>query len=319
MFYCTLILREERQRDRNKDRGGGGKEQERDRERHDQDRRPRRGGARDTGYETASARSRRTDWEVETPRMEAEDATPNPRLQDARTPSHTSWDPDEGSKRPGSSTWDMPSPSPLRHTRDDVTGMKRSLTDDTPLPTPTYRYNAWASDRKSLGITPRVSGKDNREGGEEGAIAFKTEDDKAEWEEEQKRLDRAWYDYDGGHDDTNNPFANLPEEYTKKKEEQLAKTTVKRMSAHQRQHNKVCGTYMYMYVVGCPEIAREGVHESSFTLMVAPEYLCVCACMCVCVRACVHVCVRACVFVYVCVFSSLVVFLFNLHLSSLVS
>lgn len=60
-----------------------------------------------------------------------------------------------------------------------------------------------------------------------------------EWEEEQKRLDRAWYDYDGGYDETNNPFANVTEEYTKKKEEQLAKNTVKRMSAQQRQINKV--------------------------------------------------------------------------------
>ena len=44
---------------------------------------------------------------------------------------------------------------------------------------------------------------------------------------------------DSGYDDTNNPFASIPEEYTKKKEEQLAKNTVKRMSADQRQINKV--------------------------------------------------------------------------------
>ena len=54
-----------------------------------------------------------------------------------------------------------------------------------------------------------------------------------------QRLDRVWYDFDGGYDDTNNPFASIPEEYTKKKEEQLAKHTIKRMSAHQRQINKV--------------------------------------------------------------------------------
>ena len=44
---------------------------------------------------------------------------------------------------------------------------------------------------------------------------------------------------DGGYDDTNNPFASIPEEYTKKKEEQMVKHAVKRMSAHQRQINKV--------------------------------------------------------------------------------
>lgn len=54
-----------------------------------------------------------------------------------------------------------------------------------------------------------------------------------------QRMDRAWYDLDSGYDDTNNPFANIPEEYTKKKEEKLMKTTVKRMSAQQRQLNKV--------------------------------------------------------------------------------
>lgn len=54
-----------------------------------------------------------------------------------------------------------------------------------------------------------------------------------------QRMDRAWYDLDSGYDDTNNPFANIPEEYTKKKEEKLVKTTVKRMSAQQRQINKV--------------------------------------------------------------------------------
>ena len=54
-----------------------------------------------------------------------------------------------------------------------------------------------------------------------------------------QRIDRAWCDFDGGYDDTNNPFANIPEEYTRKKEEKLTKTTVKRMSAQQQQINKV--------------------------------------------------------------------------------
>ena len=38
---------------------------------------------------------------------------------------------------------------------------------------------------------------------------------------------------------SHNDLAAIPEEYTKKKEEQLAKNTVKRMSAQQRQYNKV--------------------------------------------------------------------------------
>jgi hypothetical protein len=50
-----------------------------------------------------------------------------------------------------------------------------------------------------------------------------------------QQLDRAWYDEDS----ESNPFAGLSEEYTKKKEEQLSKQSVKRVSAHQRQINQV--------------------------------------------------------------------------------
>ena len=60
---------------------------------------------------------------------------------------------------------------------------------DTPLPTPTHRYNAWADDRKSLGITPQARGEGGgRRGGEGGedSIKFVTDEEKAEWEEEQK-------------------------------------------------------------------------------------------------------------------------------------
>ena len=56
---------------------------------------------------------------------------------------------------------------------------------------------------------------------------------------ELQRLDRAWYDMDSGYDETQNPFADVSEEYTKKKEETMAKKAVKRMSAQQRQINKV--------------------------------------------------------------------------------
>ena len=44
---------------------------------------------------------------------------------------------------------------------------------------------------------------------------------------------------DSGYDETQNPFADVSEEYTKKKEETMAKKAVKRMSAQQRQINKV--------------------------------------------------------------------------------
>ena len=49
---------------------------------------------------------------------------------------------------------------------------------DTPLPTPTHRYNAWADDHKSLEITPRSQ---EEKGREQDAPELKEE-----WEEEQK-------------------------------------------------------------------------------------------------------------------------------------
>ena len=54
-----------------------------------------------------------------------------------------------------------------------------------------------------------------------------------------QKLDRAWYGNDEGYDETNNPFADMSEEYTKMKEEQLVKKSVKRISAQQRQINQV--------------------------------------------------------------------------------
>ena len=55
-----------------------------------------------------------------------------------------------------------------------------------------------------------------------------------------QRLDRQWYGNDEGYDDTNNPFANVPEEYMQKREKEMANKVNKRMSFQQRQINKVC-------------------------------------------------------------------------------
>ncbi len=54
---------------------------------------------------------------------------------------------------------------------------------------------------------------------------------------------------DEGYDETHNPFSQTSEEYTKKKEEQLAKLKRKKMSAQQRQINKVCA-------VNCVQLSR---------------------------------------------------------------
>jgi hypothetical protein len=35
--------------------------------------------------------------------------------------------------------------------------IRSKSSDDTPLPTPSYKYNEWADDRRHLGSTPRLS------------------------------------------------------------------------------------------------------------------------------------------------------------------
>lgn len=77
--------------------------------------------------------------------------------------------------------------------------------------------------------------------GAEEAEEIKVDPD--EWEDEQKRLDREWYSMDEGYDEVHNPFAGVSEEYTKKKEDQIAQKKNQRMSAQQRQihrDNEVC-------------------------------------------------------------------------------
>ena len=74
---------------------------------------------------------------------------------------------------------------------------------------------------------------------EKEEIAFSDEDEKADWDEEQKRLDREWYGLDEGYDDDHNPFSGMSEEYKKKKEDELEKKKKQRMTARQRQINRV--------------------------------------------------------------------------------
>lgn len=64
------------------------------------------------------------------------------------------------------------------------TGLTAS--SSTPLPTPTHKYNAWVTGRKSMGITPLARGKEGEGGGEKEALQFKDEVEREEWEEEQK-------------------------------------------------------------------------------------------------------------------------------------
>ena len=75
-------------------------------------------------------------------------------------------------------------------------------------------------------------------------LEFDTEEDRRDWESEQKRLDREWYNMDEGYDDENNPFSGTSQEYTKKKEQEIEQRKKKRMTAQQRQINKVSSMFI---------------------------------------------------------------------------
>uniref|UniRef100_A0AAX7VK49 RNA helicase n=1 Tax=Astatotilapia calliptera TaxID=8154 RepID=A0AAX7VK49_ASTCA len=196
---------------------------------------------RESGYSRGSSSSRSERWE----RSERnEPQTPQSRPRDSFTPSRSNWDEDDsgfGSSR--HSQWESPSPAPSHRESDRSERSQRSVRsgrypDDTPLPTPSYKYNEWANDRKHLGSTPRLSqGKGRKEEGGAG-IMFDNENEKEQWEEDQKQADRDWYMMDEGYDEFHNPFTSTSDDYIKKREQILQKQTQKRISAQKRQINE---------------------------------------------------------------------------------
>jgi len=164
----------------------------------------------------------------------SERRTPRITPRGISTPSRTSWDDDT----PERSKWDiLESPASYKSERRE----KRTRdpgTNETPRFTPTHKYNAWADDRQKLGTTPGSirRGKRNENGDED--YEENSSMDKQQWENEQKRLDRAWYDMDSGYDENSNPFANVSDEYAKKREEALKKQKQKKISARARQVRK---------------------------------------------------------------------------------
>uniref|UniRef100_A0A8C5KPX3 Pre-mRNA-splicing factor ATP-dependent RNA helicase PRP16 n=1 Tax=Jaculus jaculus TaxID=51337 RepID=A0A8C5KPX3_JACJA len=226
--------KKEKSRDRDHDR-------KRDRDERDRSRHSSR-SERDSGSERGSRRN-----EPETPRH---------RPKDAATPSRSTWEEEDsgyGSSR--RSQWESPSPTPSYRdsershrpsTRDRDRSVRSKYSDDTPLPTPSYKYNEWADDRRHLGSTPRLSrGRGRREDGEEG-IAFDTEEERQQWEDDQRQADRDWYMMDEGYDEFHNPLAYSSEDYVRRREQHLNKQKQKRISAQRRQINEV----MLLAVVG---------------------------------------------------------------------
>lgn len=260
-------------RDRDKDR-----HRDRDRDRHrdsdrrrekdrDYDRRRDR-STRDSGY---SDRRKPSDSErsLHTPRFRDEPRTPY------TATASSSWDDDDEKPTSKRSSWDFPTPKDgdrrsewsTRSNMSSISRLKKStrMEDDTPRPTPAHKFNAWANDRKRTGATPRTSmfqifysfqlfysffiniqhhinveltNLINFLGQRDGKQPWADAEERDIWEEEQRRLDREWYNMDEGFDDDANPFGGANSEYFRKREEQLEQKTKKRISAQQRQNNK---------------------------------------------------------------------------------
>ena len=140
------------------------------------------------------------------------DATPTRKLDSVSTPSRTNWDDDGDSV--SSEKWDV-----HESTRSNRSSRRH---DRTPMPTPSYIDNAWASKRSRRDISVRSSANFH---------------DEQSYEDEQKRLDRAWYSMDEGYDENLNPFAGVSEEYEKKKTQEATKSYQRKLSAWRQQKN----------------------------------------------------------------------------------
>ncbi|KNC23761.1 hypothetical protein FF38_13822, partial [Lucilia cuprina] len=225
----------DRGRDRDRDRG---RDKRRDHRERDRDNRSERRDRSERERDRDSERS------VNTPRFRDEPRTPN-----TISVSGSAWEEDDepGERSSRKSSWDFPTPKSYASSekgdwsqRSGSSGFSSSRSrsrrdhnreDDTARPTPAHKYNAWANDRKRSGATPSTSRSQRQPWGE-------SEEDRDLWEEEQRRLDREWYNIDEGYDDENNPFAGANADYFRKREEMLEQKRTKRISAQQRQNNK---------------------------------------------------------------------------------
>uniref|UniRef100_A0A671M920 Pre-mRNA-splicing factor ATP-dependent RNA helicase PRP16 n=1 Tax=Sinocyclocheilus anshuiensis TaxID=1608454 RepID=A0A671M920_9TELE len=261
--YASSKEDKSRDKDRSRDR-------DRDHDRYrDRDRRRDRDERESSrGRGSSSSRSERGDGSVRSERSQRdgssdrmsrgtrrdEPESPHNRSKDLATPSRSSWDEDDsGYSSSRHSHWESPSPAPSHREYDRSERSHRSVRDserrdrsskpqypaETPLPTPSYKYNEWANDRKHLGSTPRLSrGKGDKREDREDGILFTNEEEKEQWEEDQRQADRDWYMMDEGFDEFHNPLTSSSEEYVKKREQILQKQTQKRIPAQKRQINE---------------------------------------------------------------------------------
>ncbi|CAH2002802.1 unnamed protein product [Acanthoscelides obtectus] len=237
---------EKRNRDREHDRDRDHRRhRDHDRSERDHHRDKHRSRSRDKDRDRHKHDDQHSSRREKTPAFKDEPRTPNLYIKD--NTSKSTWDEDDEPSSLRRSDWDFPTPASYKARGDwsehsirsameksDRKSSVRQLKqeDDTPRPTPAHKFNAWMRDRKKTGATPGLGQE------KDGALKWDATDDRRDWEAEQKRLDREWYNMDEGYDEGNNPFAGVSDEYTKKKEEQLEQRKKKRLSAQQRQINK---------------------------------------------------------------------------------
>ncbi|XP_072321946.1 pre-mRNA-splicing factor ATP-dependent RNA helicase PRP16 isoform X2 [Eucyclogobius newberryi] len=241
--------KEDKKRDKDRERS---RDKHRDRRNERDDRESSRGRSERGDRSERSERSQRDGWSERISRGSRREEPMTPPSHSKDTPSRSNWEEDDsGYASTRHSQWESPSPAPSRESdRSDRShrsgreserrnrSVKGRYPDDTPLPTPSYKYNEWANDRKHFGSTPRLSQGKGKKGDGESGLGFDNEDEQEQWEEDQKQADRDWYMMDEGYDEFHNPFTSTSDDYVKKREQILQKQTQKRISAQKRQINE---------------------------------------------------------------------------------
>ena len=180
---------------------------------------------RDRRADTEERRER--EWQEETPGRRGREELLTPQDVGSSTPGLVGWeDDDTPTKR---NAWDLPTPGTNRreedgqwsrssHSRRDKAG--RRYERETPLPTPSYRHNKWAT-------------SSSRRDGRRHQDDSKPEMNEEEYREEEKKLDREWYGLDEGFDNDNNVFSNMSSDYIRNKEVHQEAKRVKHLTAKQ--------------------------------------------------------------------------------------
>ncbi|CAH0729474.1 unnamed protein product, partial [Brenthis ino] len=195
-------------RDRDRRRDDDRRDRYRDRERSDRSERDRRRDSERRDRDTDRDSSRRSYYE---PRFKDEPRTPS--IKALKPTDKTAWDDDDDDpKAVRKSSWDFPTPLPRDTDRykKPSKDYKGRPYDDTVRATP----HKWVSSRRGLDV------------------------DDPEWQEAEKKLDRAWYNMGEGETDESDPFAGTSAEYIARKEEQIEKRRNRKVSAARQQIDK---------------------------------------------------------------------------------